>query len=196
MVKDIKDLSKDMFETMSDEAVAVYSPVPLNHMIREPGSLESLLKVLRDLNPCVMVIIEADADHNSPDFFCRFNDALLSCTAYFECLEVCTDESDPNRLRMEDTYLSKQISNIVAMEGEERIFWRLKIEGWRTFFGGFGMVEQELSMSSLYQAELMVKNFACGSSCTLERNGNCLTIGWKGRSFLSVSAWRFHQEQA
>jgi hypothetical protein len=112
-----------MFQTMFNEAVAVYSPVMLNHMLRKPRSLESLLRVLRDLNPCVMVIIEADANHNSPNFLCRFNDALLSYTAYFECLEVCMDKSDPNRLRMEDTYLSKQISNIVAMEGEERIFF-------------------------------------------------------------------------
>ncbi|KAE8076697.1 hypothetical protein FH972_015331 [Carpinus fangiana] len=123
MVKGIEDLNKDIFQTMSDEAVAVYSHVLLNHMLRKPVSLESLLRVLRDLNPCVMVIIEADANHNSPDFLCHFNDALLSYTAYFKCLEVCMDESVPNRLRMEDTYLSKQISNIVEMEGVERIFF-------------------------------------------------------------------------
>jgi len=42
MVRDIKDLNKDMFETEADEVVAVNSRFLLNNMITKPVCLESL----------------------------------------------------------------------------------------------------------------------------------------------------------
>ncbi|KAE8076696.1 hypothetical protein FH972_015330 [Carpinus fangiana] len=146
MVRDIKDLNKDMFETKADEVVAVNFPFLLNNMITKPSCLESLIKVLRDINPCVMVITEVDADHNSPTFLDRFHEALLFyCALFFESLEVCMDQSDANRMALEATYSSEEIVNIVAAEGEDRVFRRMKFDAWRALFARFGMVEQELA---------------------------------------------------
>ncbi|XP_059460630.1 DELLA protein RGL1-like [Corylus avellana] len=102
VVRDIKDLNKGMFEieTKADELVAVNSPFLLNNMITKPSCLESLIKVLRDLDPCVM--------------------------------------SYANRMALEATYSSEEIVNIVAAEGEDRVFRRMKIDAWRPFFAKFG----------------------------------------------------------
>ncbi|XP_040990998.1 DELLA protein GAI1-like [Juglans microcarpa x Juglans regia] len=196
MVRDFKDLNEDIFESKAGEVVAVYSPVMLNKMLMKPSFLESLIKVLRDLNPCVMVVTEVEADHNSPTFLGRFSEALLFYSAFFECLEVCMDQNDSNRMTLEATYFSREIRDIVATEGEYRTFRHMKIDAWRNYFERYSMEEQELSISSLHHAELLVKNFACGSSCTLDRNGKCLTVGWRGRPVLSLSAWKFQREKS
>jgi len=54
------------------KVVAVYSP------ILQPTCFEYLIRMLRDLNPCVMVLIkvEVEADNNSPTFLDCFNEAL------------------------------------------------------------------------------------------------------------------------
>jgi hypothetical protein len=52
-------------------------------------------------------------------------------------------------------------------------------------------VDTELSMSSLDQARLVVKKFDCEKSCTLDMNGKCLIIGWKGTPIHSLSVWKF-----
>jgi DELLA protein len=75
------------------------------------------------------------------------------------------------------------------------MFQHLKIDGWRANFAKLGMVEEELSTSSFYQAELVLQNFASGNLCTLDRNGKCLITVWRGTPILSVSAWRFHQQE-
>ena len=58
---------------------------------------------------------------------------------------------------LEAAYLGQETWNIVAAEYGDRIFQDMKIDGWRTSFTKFGMVEAELSSSALYQADLIVK---------------------------------------
>uniref|UniRef100_A0A251SQP6 Uncharacterized protein n=1 Tax=Helianthus annuus TaxID=4232 RepID=A0A251SQP6_HELAN len=53
----------------------------------------------------------------------------------------------------------------------------VKIDVWRKFFAWFGMKEIKLSMSSLYQANLVAEKFSYGSCCTFDRDGDSLIIG-------------------
>ncbi|KAL9407654.1 hypothetical protein AB3S75_046233 [Citrus x aurantiifolia] len=186
---DIKD-----FETSEGEVVAVYSPVHLSHMIRKPNCLETFLTELRKINPCVMVVIEVESNDNLQTFEDRFFGTLFHFGALFDCLEVCMNRCHANRMTFEEMYSGQHIRNIIASEGEERIFGHMKIDGWRDLFNRFGLVEAELSSWSLFQAELILRSFACGSSCTIDRNGECLIIGWKGIPHLSLSVWKFHRE--
>lgn len=191
MVADMLDLKEDLFELDAEEVVAVHSSYLLSTMIAQSDRLEYVMRVIRNINPRVMVIIENEANHNSPVFVNRFIEALFYYGAFFDSLEDCMDRGDPNRLLSELIFFSPAIYNIVAAEGEERTTRQVNISVWRAFFARFGMVELELSTSSLYQASLVVKKFACGSSCTLDTDGKCLIIGWKGTPIHSLSAWKF-----
>ncbi|OVA02528.1 Transcription factor GRAS [Macleaya cordata] len=192
-ISDMKDLKEELFDIEADEAIAVYSPVSLRMMIRRPDHLESLMRVIKNLNPCIMVVTEIEGNHNSPSFVNRFIETLFFYSAFFDCFEACMDDqNNQNRITTERIHCGQGISNIVAMEGEERTIRHVGIDKWRKFFKRFGMVETELSQSSLYQANLILKQVACWSSCTLDMNGKCLIVGWKGTPINSVSAWKFH----
>ncbi|KAM7488071.1 hypothetical protein LguiB_025555 [Lonicera macranthoides] len=194
MVADMKDLNAHLISLDVYEAVVVHSGLLFMNMIPQPGHLENLIKVIKSLSPIVMVVFEVEANTTSPELMDHFIESLLLYSAEFDSFEDCMGQSDPNRLILEN-YFRGGIRDIIAFEAEERTTWHMKIDGWRAFFKSFGVVETELSMSSLYQAKLVVKSYACGSSCTLDMDGKSLLVGWKGTQMLSVSAWKFHLEE-
>ncbi|KAK4265895.1 hypothetical protein QN277_026885 [Acacia crassicarpa] len=134
---------------------------------------------------------EVEANHNSKSFVKRFTEALFYFSVFFDCVEESMEGDDPNRRVLESLFLRYGIRDIVAADGEKRKIRSVKIEVWRAFFGRFGMVEEELSMSSLYQAELVAKKFSSGNSCTFHMDGSSLLTGWKGTPLSSLSVWKF-----
>ncbi|AES65005.1 DELLA protein 2-like [Medicago truncatula] len=191
VVSDLLHIREELFKIDSEETVAVYSQFALRSKIQQPDKLETIMRVIRTINPIVMVVAEIEANHNSKSFVNRFIEALFYFSAYFDCFETCMKGDEKNRFILESMYFSHGIRNIVAEEGAERKSRNVKIDVWRAFFTRFGMVETELSMKSLYQAELVAKRFACGYACTFDMNGHCLLVGWKGTPINSVSVWKF-----
>ncbi|KAK9071174.1 hypothetical protein SSX86_009742 [Deinandra increscens subsp. villosa] len=191
VLRDIAEVHEEQFEVQDGEAVAVYCQVILRTMVSRPKSLESLMRAIRTINPLVVVVAEVEANHNSTSFVNRFTEALFFYGALFDCLEACMSRDDGYRGVVEGVHLAEGMHNIVAAEGDERVSRSVNIDTWRLFFARFGMVEIELSESCVYQANLVLQQFACASSCTLENNGKCLIVGWKGTPLHSLSTWKF-----
>ncbi|KAF8041683.1 hypothetical protein BT93_A0323 [Corymbia citriodora subsp. variegata] len=191
MLQDMLELKEDLFDLDEEESIVIYAWFLLKTMIYQPERLDSAMKVIKKINPCAMVVIEAESNHNSPAFTNRFAEMLFFYSAYFDCFEECMERDDENRTVLESVYFGQGIRTTLAAEGEERTIRNVRIDVWRAFFSRFGMVEVDLGMASLYQADLIAKKFPCGSSCTLDMNGKCLIIGWKGTPLSSLSAWRF-----
>ncbi|CAL5346867.1 DELLA protein GAI1-like [Camellia sinensis] len=194
MVSNIDDLKEDVFEVEAGEAIAVYCPWFLRTMTSQPHRLEALMRVIRNRFPCVMVVTEIEANSDAPTFMDRIMEALFFYGSVFDCFEACIDPCNPNRITIEAMYMRYAIRSIVISEGEERTTRHMKVDAWTDLFARFKMVETELSSSCLYQAKLMARKFGCESCCTIDMNGKCLLIGWKGTPISSVSAWYFLQE--
>ncbi|CAI9118977.1 OLC1v1020624C1 [Oldenlandia corymbosa var. corymbosa] len=190
MVDQIMDLNESLFEVKPDEAVAVWADFFLMFMIGRQDVLESLMNVVRALKPKIMVVTEVEGNNNSPVFVTRFIESLFHYGGFFDCLEDCLKHDPTNRYYVEYVYFSQAIRSIVATEGAERTIRHVAVHVWRSFFARFGFVQAELSSSSMYQANLVLENFACGKSCTLDMDGKCLIVGWKGTPIYSLSAWR------
>ncbi|KDP27928.1 hypothetical protein JCGZ_19008 [Jatropha curcas] len=190
MVSDILDLKEDLFELDDDETVAMYSGYFIRTLIPLPDRLDSMMKVIRNLNPCIMVVIEPEVYTSSPSFVNCFIEALFYFSAYFDCLEACMGD-DPNRIIIESSHFGDAIRNNVATELGERKSQCSNLNVWGRLLARFGMEETELSSSSLCQGNLVAKTFAGGNSCVLDMDGKSLLIGWKGRPMISLSSWKF-----
>ncbi|XP_038900209.1 DELLA protein RGL2-like isoform X2 [Benincasa hispida] len=190
LVSDMMEIKEELFETEDDEMVAIYCPLVLRNMISRPASLENLMRVIRNLNPSIMVVSEIEANYNLSSFVNRFIEALFFTASYFDCLKTCIEEDEDSRRKIE-ALCGKGIENIVASEGSDRVSRSVKIEVWRAFFARFRMEEIELSDSCLSQAKLVAKGFAYGNFCSLEKNEKCLIVGWKETPIISISAWQF-----
>ncbi|KAK7337526.1 hypothetical protein VNO77_18105 [Canavalia gladiata] len=189
-VADIAEIREYHFEIERDEAVVIYSPYFLRSLISRPDCMENLMWIIRNMKPIIMIVIEVEANHNSPSFVNRFVEALFFYSGFFDCVETCLKQEIECR-RIVEAILSEGIQNIVAMEGRERRVRDVKIDVWRRFFARYRMMETGFSESSIYQANLVAKEFAFGKFCTIDKNGKCLIIGWKGTPMHSISAWRF-----
>ncbi|XP_044493130.1 DELLA protein RGL1-like [Mangifera indica] len=187
------EIKEGLFQVEKDESVVIYCSLILRILISRPSYLENLMSVIRKLNPSIMVVIEVEANHNSPSFVNRFIEALFYYSAFFDSLETCIDNFD-QKIMMEAVF-NNGIKNIVASEGGERTVRSVKMEVWRAFFSRFRMLEMGFSDSCVYQANLFVKQFPCASCCSLDNNGKSLVIGWKGTPMLSLSAWKFSREK-
>ena len=190
IVTDMAEIKVDHFDIEEDEAVAVYSPYFLRTLVSRPNCLENLMLVIRNIKPSIMIVLEIESNHNSPSFVNRFIEALFFYSAFFDCVETCIERDNECRMAIE-AILSVGIRNIVATEGRERTVRNVKIDVWRRFFARYRMVETGFSESSLYQANLVAKEFAFGKFCTIDHNGKSLIVAWRGTPMHSLSAWRF-----
>lgn len=193
MVDDILHLNEKLFDLDKDETIAVYADYVLTNWIPQPDCLDNLMRLIRTLNPFVMIVSEVEANCNSPFFVERFVDALFFYGAFFDSMADCLKNDEDSRRAAESTCFGSAIRNVVAAEGDERKIRHVSIDVWRAYFGRFGLIEVELSMSSLYQANLVLKNFVCGDSCSFDMNNKSLIIGWKGTPLSSLSAWKFEK---
>ncbi|CAN1195044.1 DELLA protein RGL2 [Linum perenne] len=194
MVEDLMDLKEEMFEIDCDETVAVLSEYLLTTLISSAAKLDYVMKLIWKIKPCVMVVTEVESNHNSPVFVNRFIETLFFVSAYFDCLETCMDRESPHRMFIESTIFGEGTKIIVAKEGEERGIRNVKVDVWRAYFRRFGMEEAELSLSCVYQAELVAKKFKSWRSCTVELDDKSLIVGWKGTPIHSITAWNFNYE--
>ncbi|MED6147661.1 hypothetical protein PIB30_045829 [Stylosanthes scabra] len=190
IVSDLAEIKLDDFDVDDDEAVAVYAPYFLRTLISRPNCLENLMLVIRNIKPCIMIVLEIDSNHNSPSFVNRFIGTLFFCSAFFDCIETCMQEDSESRVAVE-TVCSVGIRNIVAAEGTERTVRNVKLDVWRRFFARYRMEETGFSESSLYQANLVAREFCFSKFCSVDKDGKSLIISWKGTPMHSLSAWRF-----
>ncbi|KAL4377114.1 hypothetical protein GQ457_02G002150 [Hibiscus cannabinus] len=193
-VRDMEDIKEELFKIGSDESLAVFCPLVLRTMIPRPGCLENLMRVMKNLSPAILVVIEIEANHNSPSFVNRYIETLFFYSAFFDCLDTCLEHEAELRTEIE-SILRRGIQNIVATEGKCRTVRSVKNEVWSTFFARFRMLELGFSDSSLCQANMVLKQFPQGSCCTLEKIGNSVIVGWKGTPMQSVSAWKFARDR-
>lgn len=190
-IDDLLDLSEELFVLDDDEEVVLYTPLIMSTLVSQPSKLDHVMKVFKNLNPCLMVMSEVEANHNSPAFVNRFIEALFYYSAYFDFLSTCMSSDNPGRIAAESVFFSQCIRNIVAAEGVDRITRHVKISVWRSYFARLGLVETDFSSAAMYQTRLVLDQFSCGSSCTLDMDGKSLIMGWKGTPLHSLSIWKF-----
>ncbi|XP_041020393.1 DELLA protein RGL1-like [Juglans microcarpa x Juglans regia] len=178
ILSDMKDIKEEFFEIEDDEMVIIFAPLVLRTMISRPSCLENFMRVITNLNPSIMIVIEVETNHNSASFVNRFIESLFFYCAYFDSLETCMEQHGEERMKME-TIMGGHIRNLVAEEGRRRKNRSVTMDVWRAFFARFRMVEIGFSQSSLNQASLVAEWFSCKNYCTLDKNGKCLIVGWK-----------------
>ncbi|CAN1178829.1 DELLA protein GAIP [Linum perenne] len=202
MVTDLRDLSHDMVLNLheddddvdenDDEVIALYLEYMPRKLIRSPTTeFDTLMKVIKGIDPSIMVVSEIEANHNSPAFAYRFMEALFFFGAYFECIEACMDVDGGKRMDVEAMYCGESIRNIVACEGEERMVRNVPLRAWRVFCERFGMDEVQMGSSCLEKARVVIENVGYGGLCTVEMDEKSLIVGWKGTPLHSVSTWKF-----
>ncbi|GFP83530.1 della protein gai1 [Phtheirospermum japonicum] len=182
----LADLNASMFDVQEGETVAVNSIFELHPLLARPGGIEKVLQVVRDLKPEILTVVEQEANHNGNAFLDRFTESLHYYSTLFDSLEAVSVEDK----LMSEVYLGRQICNVVACEGVDRVERHETLAQWRTRFGSAGFEPVSLGSNAYKQASMLLALFAGGDGYRVEENNGCLMLGWHTRPLIATSAWK------
>ena len=184
----LTDLESSMLDLEPDsEVVAVNSVFELHRLLAKPGAIEKVLGFMKAVNPVIVTVVEQEANHNGPVFLDRFNESLHYYSTMFDSLEICVDSVDK---KMSEAYLGRQICNVVACEGSDRVERHETMAQWRARFGLAGFDPVHLGSNAFKQASMLLEFFAGGEGYGVEEREGCLMLGWHSRPLITTSAWQ------
>ncbi|KAJ1428666.1 hypothetical protein SESBI_08769 [Sesbania bispinosa] len=177
---------------MPGEALAVNFPFILHHMPDESVSTENhrdrLLRLVKSLSPKVVTLVEQESNTNTSPFFQRFVETLDYYTAMFESIDVAVPRDDKKRISAEQNCVARDIVNMIACEGAERVERHELFGKWRSRFLMAGFVPCPLSSSVMGSVRNLLKEF--NENYRVEHTDVALYLGWKNRAMCTYSAWR------
>ncbi|KAL6573795.1 DELLA protein gai1 [Orobanche hederae] len=188
----LADLDSAMLDTRDGETVAVNSIFELHQLLAMPGAIEKVLRVVKELKPELLTVVEQEVNHNGNVFLERFTESLHYYSTLFDSLESCGGDvsvSDQDKV-MSEVYLGRQICNVVACEGVDRVERHETLAQWRTRLGLAGFEPVHLGSNAYKQASMLLALFASGDGYRVEENNGCLMLGWHTRPLIATSAWK------
>ncbi|KAE9601066.1 hypothetical protein Lal_00023896 [Lupinus albus] len=187
----LADLDASMLELRAseNESVAVNSVFEFHKLLAHPGAVEKVLSVVKHVKPEIVTVVEQEANHNGPGFLDRFTESLHYYSTMFDSLEGSTPTESQDKV-LSEVYLGKQICNVVACEGLDRVERHETLNQWRTRFGSAGFIPVHLGSNAFKQASMLLALFAGGDGYRVEENNGCLMLGWHTRPLIATSAWK------
>ncbi|XP_004507608.1 scarecrow-like protein 13 [Cicer arietinum] len=174
------------------EALAVNFPYILHHMPDESVSIENhrdrLLRLVKSLSPKVVTLVEQESNTNTSPFFHRFVETMDYYTAMFESIDVASLKDDKKRISAEQNCVARDIVNMIACEGVERVERHEVFGKWRMRFSMAGFRQCALSSSVMDSAQNLLKDF--NQNYRLEHKDGALCLGWMKRAMATFSAWQ------
>ncbi|KAF8407623.1 hypothetical protein HHK36_006756 [Tetracentron sinense] len=187
----LADLDASMLDIRPGEAVAVNSVFELHRMLARPGEIEKVLGSIKAMGPEIVTVVEQEANHNGPVFLDRFTEALHYYSTLFDSLEGCgVSPASTQDQVMSEAYLGRQICNVVACEGVDRVERHETLGQWQTRMGSAGFGSVHLGSNAFKQASMLLALFAGGDDYRVEENNGCIMLGWHTRPLISTSAWK------
>ncbi|XP_031373952.1 scarecrow-like protein 1 [Punica granatum] len=186
-------VTPSMLQLKPGEALIVNFAFQLHHMPDESVSTtnerDQLLRMVKGLNPKLVTVVEQDVNTNTAPFFPRFIEAYNYYSAVFDSLDATLPRESPDRMNVERHCLARDIVNIVACEGEERIE-RYEVAGkWRARMTMAGFTSRPMSRHISDNIREVISKHYCNKYQIKEEMG-ALHFGWEDKSLIVASAWR------
>ncbi|XP_022776120.1 DELLA protein RGA2-like [Durio zibethinus] len=185
----LENLRPEDIKVFDGEVLVVNSILQLHCVVKESrGALNSVLQMIHELAPKVLVLVEQDSSHNGPFFLGRFMEALHYYSAIFDSLDAVLPKYDTRRAKMEQFYFAEEIKNIVSREGPDRVERHERVDQWRRRMSRAGFQAAPLRMISQAK-QWLGKNNVCEGYTVVEDKG-CLVLGWKSKPIVAASCWK------
>ncbi|KAG6547419.1 hypothetical protein Mapa_010867 [Marchantia paleacea] len=191
VIDKLEDVRLWMLHVKEKEVVAVNCLLQLHRTLHDAESgIKDMLGLIMSTKPKVVAVVEQEASHNGPFFegrSPRFLESLQYYAAVFDSLDLNMPSDSMARMKVEQ-FFAREIRNIIACEGPERVERHERIEKWREHMNQAGFQSVPLSKRAKSQAKLLLEMFAC-KSYTLTEDAGALTLGWRSRPLFTASAW-------
>ncbi|GLU11590.1 hypothetical protein SLE2022_283270 [Rubroshorea leprosula] len=175
-----------------NEMLAVNNFYRFEYLLDESAQVDcprnAVLKLIKSMDPDIVIHSVVNASYNAPFFVTRFREALFHFSAMYDMLDTTVPREEPARLMIENEVYGRQAMNVVACEGSERVPRPEVYKQWqfRNIRAGFKPfpLDQELMQ------ELRHKLKTCyHKDFVIDEDGDWMLQGWKGRILNASSCW-------
>ncbi|KAE8703201.1 Chitin-inducible gibberellin-responsive protein 1 [Hibiscus syriacus] len=185
------DITRDMLDVRPGEALAVNFPLQLHHTPDESVDVnnprDGLLRMVKSLSPKVTTLVEQESNTNTAPFLPRFIETLEYYLAMFESIDETLPRDRKERVNVEQHCLARDIVNVIACDGEERVERHELFGKWKSRLTMAGFRQYPLST---YVNSVIRSLLKCYSEhYTLAEKDGAILLGWKDRNLISASAW-------
>ncbi|XP_052178193.1 scarecrow-like transcription factor PAT1 [Diospyros lotus] len=186
------DIRPENLGIRPEEALAVNFAFMLHRMPDESVSTRNdrdrLLRLVKGLSPNVVTLVEQESNTNTAPFFPRFLEALDYYTAMFESIDVTLPREYKERINVEQHCLARDVVNVIACEGTERVERNEPLGKWKSRFKMAGFTPYPLSSLINATIKTLLKNYSDGYR--LEERDGALYLGWMNRDLIASCAWK------
>ncbi|KAJ6800716.1 scarecrow-like protein 1 isoform X2 [Iris pallida] len=186
------DVTPSMLDCRAGEALVVNFAFQLHHMPDESVSTvnqrDQLLRMVKGLKPKLVTMVEQDVNTNTSPFVPRFIEVYNYYSAVFESLDATMPRESTDRMNVERQCLARDIVNIVACEGADRIERYEAAGKWRARMTMAGFVSCPLSSYVNAAIRSMLKSYC--ERYKVKEEGGALYFGWEDKILVVASAWK------
>ncbi|KAG9446408.1 hypothetical protein H6P81_012536 [Aristolochia fimbriata] len=185
----LENLKPENIKVVKGEVLVVNSMLQLHCVVKESrGALNSVLQIIHELSPKILVLVEQDSGHNGPFFLGRFMESLHYYSAIFDSLDAMLPKYDTKRAKIEQFYFAEEIKNIVSCEGPARVERHERVDQWRRRMSRAGFQPSPIKM--IAQAKQWLTKVKACEGYTIAEEKGCLVLGWKSKPIVAASCWK------
>ena len=123
--KNRESIQVEALKIQSNELVAVNCHLRFENLLDESIEVNSprngVLHLIRKINPDIFTQSITNGSYNAPFFATRFREALFHYSATYELIDTVIPRENEWRLMIERELLGREIMNVIACEGSQRI---------------------------------------------------------------------------
>ncbi|XP_050229643.1 scarecrow-like protein 28 [Mercurialis annua] len=191
VVDRLEDVRLWMLHVKEGESVAVNCVFQMHKTLYDTsgGALRDFLGLIRSTNPVIVLMAEQEAEHNVLNLEARVCNSLKYYSAIFDSIDSSLPLDSPVRIKIEEMF-AREIRNIVACEGSDRLERHEGFEKWRKMMeqGGFRCIR--VSEREFLQSRMLLKMYASEDySVTQMQDGSALTLSWSDQPLYTISSW-------
>ncbi|MBX0333286.1 histidinol-phosphate transaminase [Pontibacter sp. HSC-14F20] len=186
----LEDFDLQSLEIDPSYTLIVNAALTLHHLADElvaiPDQRDRVLEQIRDLRPELLTLTEPDSEHNRLDFLPRLRESLRHYHTVFDVLDTLLPADMPERRVIEQEFFGREILNVVAFEGADRVERHERLDAWqhRLTRNGFAPAPSQVTASQLQHELDLHPQFS------LAAHTAGYTLHWKNTNIIAATAWQ------
>lgn len=150
---------------------------------------DTVLNLIRRINPDLFVHAVVNGTYNAPFFLTRFRETFFCYSAMFDMFDSTINREDQNRMMYEREVFGKDMMNVIACEGTERVERPETYKQWqaRNLRAGFKQVALDREIVGEVRDRVRLRYH---NDFVVDEDGKWMLQGWKGRIICGISCWK------
>ncbi|EJF09093.1 GRAS-like transcription factor [Pontibacter sp. BAB1700] len=189
----LEDFDLQSLEIDASHTLIVNAALTLHHLADElvaiPDQRDRVLQQIRALRPQLLTLTEPDSEHNRLDFLPRLRESLRHYHTVFDVLDTLLPADMPERRVIEQEFFGREILNVVAFEGGDRVERHERLDAWqhRLTRNGYKPAPLQVTAAQIRQELNLHSQFS------LAPHTAGYTLHWKGTNIIAATAWQADQ---